>query len=128
MVHRPRAFLDHWAIQAQSQELALSHTVTVLKLSENLGFHVNLSKSDLEPSQLLRYLGHIFHTVDRTARPSDDQIDRLLNSIRALLPRQSASARELAQVLGSMEAMVPVVHMAGVTKRLSRENSGPDGL
>ena len=107
-----------WAIRAQSQELARCHTATVLELSESLGFHVNLTKSDLEPSQLFRYLGLIFHTVSWTVRPSDDRIDRLLSSIRALLQRQSASARELAQILGSMESMVPVVHMAGVTKRL----------
>ena len=122
MVHRRgirmRAYLDDWAIQAQSQELARCHTATVLELSESLGFHVNLTKSDLEPSQLFRYLGLIFHTVSWTVRPSDDRIDRLLSSIRALLQRQSASARELAQILGSMESMVPVVHMAGVTKRL----------
>ena len=121
LVHRDgirmRAYLDDWAIQAQSQEAALSHTETVLRHTEALGFNVNLKKSDLVPSQQFRYLGLLFDTVDWSVRPSADRIDRLQSSIRALLTRSSASARELAQILGSMEAMVPVVPLAGVFKR-----------
>ena len=114
---RMRAYLDDWAIQAQSQETALAHTNTVLRHTEALGFNVNLAKSDLLPSQEFTYLGLQFNTVDWVVRPSPDRVDRLLNSISALLPRPSASARALAHILGSMEAMVSIVPLAGVAKR-----------
>ena len=112
-----RAYLDDWAIQAQSPEVASQHTLAVLRHSEALGFHVNLVKSDLTSSQTFQYLGMVFNTVDWTVRPSTDRMDRLCSSIQALLGRSQASARELAQVLGSMESMVPLVPLAGVHKR-----------
>ena len=115
---RMRAYLDDWAIQSQSQDLARSHTETVLRHAEALGFNVNLAKSDLIPSQDFLYLGLRFNTVSWVVKPSSDRIDRLLTSIHSLLTRSTASARELAHILGSMEAMVPIVPLAGVAKRL----------
>ena len=121
LVHRQgirmRAYLDDWAIQARSHSQALAHTDVVLQHTQNLGFNVNLKKSDLTPSQQFRYLGLMFDTVGWVVRPSPDREERLRSSIHALLLRESASARELAQVLGSMESMVPVVPLAGVYKR-----------
>ena len=121
LVHRQgirmRAYLDDWAIQAQSQELARAHTDNVLRHAEALGFNVNLKKSDLTPSQQFRYLGLCFDTVAWTVRPSEDRIERLISAIQSLRQKQFATARQLARVLGSMEAMVPVVPLAGVFKR-----------
>ncbi len=114
---RMRAYLDDWAIQAQSEVLARRHTDNVLRITEALGFNVNLSKSDLVPSQEFRYLGLQFNTREWTVRPSPDRIIRLLTAIHSLGSQSSASARQLAQVLGAMEAMVPVVPLAGVYKR-----------
>ena len=112
-----RAYLDDWTIQAQSPEVASSHTQAVLHHTEALGFHVNLTKSDLTPSQTFQYLGMVFNTVEWSVKPSTDRMERLHTIIRVLLDRIHASARELTQVLGSMEAMVPLVPLAGVHKR-----------
>ena len=114
---RLRAYLDDWAIQAQSQETAILHTQAVLRHAETLGFLVNLTKSDLTPSRNFQFLGMVFDTSEWSVKPSTDRVERLQNAIRALLPRSHASARELAQVLGAMEAMVPLVPLAGVHKR-----------
>ena len=111
---RIRAYLDFWASQAQSEELARSLTYTVLRMSDTPGFNFNRKKSDLTPSQQSRYLGLICHIVHWAVRPPAHRVDRLLTYIRSLLPRPSASARQLAHVLGSMEAMAPVVPLAGV--------------
>ena len=96
--------------------MARSHAQAVLRHSEALGFNVNLAKSDLTPSQTFQYLGMVFDTVEWSVKPSTDRMERLRSNIRALLGRTHASARELAQVLGSMESMVQLVPLAGVHK------------
>lgn len=114
---RMRAYLDDWAVLAASHAQAARDTELVLSLARELGFNVNLLKSELEPSQRFLYLGLVFDTVAWTVAPSQARVDRLLASIESLLFLSSASARQVAKVLGSMESMVPFVPTAGALKR-----------
>ena len=71
-----------------------------------------MAKSDLIPIQEFSHLGLQFSTVDWVVRPSTDSVDRLPNSIRALFPRTSESARTLAHILGSTVSFVPSARVA----------------
>ena len=51
-------YLDDWLIQATSRAQVIEHTQFILHLARALGFLVNFSKSELEPTQHLTYLGY----------------------------------------------------------------------
>ncbi|XP_070205904.1 uncharacterized protein [Littorina saxatilis] len=114
---RLRAYLDDWLILHQDQVLCSTHTHRVLSLAGQLGFSVNVGKSELEPSQGFTYLGIEFNTVEWSVRPAQKRVDKLQALIRALHGKNVASARELYSILGQMESMASLVPLGRVHKR-----------
>ena len=57
---RLHQYLDDWLIRASSQDEAQKHTVKLLSLIQNLGFIVNLQKSELNPQQRFDFIGYRF--------------------------------------------------------------------
>ena len=53
-------YLDDWSIRAPSKEECHSQTQALLSLVKDLGFVVNLKKSELRPSQRFDFLGYHF--------------------------------------------------------------------
>ena len=53
-------YLDDWLIRASSQDEAQKHTVKLLSLIQNLGFIVNLRKSELNLQQRFDFIGYRF--------------------------------------------------------------------
>ena len=114
---RMRVYLDDWAIMSQSREECSLHTETVLALSQDLGFGVNLEKSDLDPAQKFLYLGMQFDTVSWSVAPAPKRLGRLLEAIQALLLLQSAPVRRVAAVYGMLESVSLLIPLGGVLKR-----------
>ena len=54
---RMRRYLDDWLVQSSSQEALLRDLQVVLNLCRELGIVINQEKSNLEPSQVVQYLG-----------------------------------------------------------------------
>ncbi|KAK7115576.1 hypothetical protein V1264_001416 [Littorina saxatilis] len=114
---RLRAYLDDWLILHQDRYLCEVHTQRVLSQAAQLGFSVNLTKSELEPSQKFSYLGMEFDTLRWSVRPSQRRIDKLQNQIHSLYGENHASARVLTSVLGQMESMASLIPLGRVHKR-----------
>ena len=56
---RMRRYLDDWLVQSSSRESLLQDLQVVLALCRELGIVINPEKSNLEPSQVVQYLGMV---------------------------------------------------------------------
>ena len=57
---RIHQYLDDWLVRARSHQVCLQHTQELVKLCQNLGWLVNLEKSELEPKQVFDLVGYMF--------------------------------------------------------------------
>ena len=57
---RIHQYLDDWSLRAQCRETCLQHTQTLLALCQQLGWVVNMKKSELEPQQVFNFVGYQF--------------------------------------------------------------------
>ena len=114
---RIRAFIDDWLILAESKEVCLRHLSLALDQARRLGFNLNLTKSDFTPRQQFVFLGMSFDTCRMSVAPSPERIDKLLSTIHGLQASPSASARQLAGLLGQMESLTQIVRLGNLHKR-----------
>ena len=57
---RIHQYLDDWLVRARSHQVCLQHTQDLVKICQELGWLVNLEKSELEPKQILDFVGYQF--------------------------------------------------------------------
>ena len=119
---RFRVYLDDWLNLASTESQCRSDLQQILTISEQLGFRVNLSKSDLNPSQTFEYLGVRFDTLNFVCSPTERRISALLKSLHELITLKEISLRQCLRVLGVMESMASLIPLARCYKRpLQRE-------
>ena len=74
---RLHQYLDDWLIHAPSKEECHTQTKSLLKLLKDLGFAVNLKKSELRPSQRFDFLGHHILLDLALVKPMQDRWTKL---------------------------------------------------
>ena len=57
---RIHQYLDDWLVRARSHQACLQHTQDLVKMCQQLGWLVNLDKSELEPKQVFNFVGDQF--------------------------------------------------------------------
>ena len=57
---RIHQYLDDWLMRARSHQICLQHTQMPVKMCQNLGWLVNVEKSELEPKQVFNFVGYQF--------------------------------------------------------------------
>ena len=65
--------LDDWLVRGKSRQACLQHTQDLVKICQNLGWLVNLEKSELEPKQIFDFVGYQFDLRTGQVRPTLDQ-------------------------------------------------------
>ena len=70
---RIHQYLDDWLVRARSQHLCLQHTQILVKMCQDLGWLVNLEKSELEPKQVFDFVGYQFDLRSGRVRPTPDR-------------------------------------------------------
>ena len=82
---RIHQYLDDWLVRARSQQTCLQHTQILVKMCQDLGWLVNLEKSELEPKQVFDFVGYQFDLRSGRVRPTPDRWQNLQGKIQALL-------------------------------------------
>ena len=59
---RIHQYLDDWLVRARSHQACLQHTQDLVKICQELGWLVNLDKSELEPKQIFDFIALIYLT------------------------------------------------------------------
>ena len=70
---RIHQYLDDWLVRARSQHICLQHTQILVKMCQDLGWLVNLEKSELEPKQVFDFVGYQFDLRSGRVRPTPDR-------------------------------------------------------
>ena len=65
--------LDDWLVRARSHQTCLHHTQILVKMCQDLGWLVNLEKSELEPKQVFNFVGYQFDLRSGRVRPTPDR-------------------------------------------------------
>ena len=82
-------YLDDWLIRAKDKDTCFQDTQTLLALCQELGWVVNLKKSELEPKQIINFVGYQYDLVQGVVRPTPERWEALNSKINTLLERTS---------------------------------------
>ena len=83
---RIHQYLDDWLVTATSHQVCLQHTQVLVKMCQDLGWLVNIEKSELEPKQIFNFVGYQFDLESGRVRPTPDRWQSLQEKILEILP------------------------------------------
>ncbi|MPC66123.1 hypothetical protein E2C01_060268 [Portunus trituberculatus] len=104
-------YLDDWLITGSSRQECTSAIQAISHLCDRLDIQVNLSKSDLVPSQRKQYLGMVLDSKRALIFPSPEWIGQFRSVARSFLEDKAPPMslwRSLLGHLASLERLVPV--------------------
>ena len=104
-------YLDDFLIMAHTREQCLEQAQLIVGLLDKLDYLINREKSVLEPTQRLEYLGFLIDTVEMKFFLPEMKILKIQNLAEKFLSEQ-ISARQLASLLGLLQATLPAITIA----------------
>ena len=114
---RIHQYLDDWLVRAKSRETCLHHTQVLIKMCQNLGWLVNLEKSELEPKQIFDFVGYQFDLRYGRVRPTPDRWQSLQDKIQLLLSLPACLVRQFMSLIGLLTATEKQVHLGRLHMR-----------
>ena len=82
---RIHQYLDDWLLRATSHQVCPQHTQDLVKICQELGWLVNLEKSELEPKQMFNFVGYQFDLRAGWVPPTPDRWQNLQDKILEIL-------------------------------------------
>ena len=130
---RIHQYLDDWLVRAPCQETCRLHTQTLLALCHELGWVVNMGKSELTPQQVFNFVGYRFDLLSGRVLPTQDRWVTLQQKLQFIKGRKSCSVRQfmtLIRLLTATEKQVWAgrLHMRPVQWHLKRYWHVPESL
>ena len=114
---RLHQYLDDWLVRATSHRACLQHTQVLVQLCRQLGWLVNIEKSELDPKQVFNFVGYQFDLQSGRVRPTPDRWQSLQEKILELISRPACSVRELMSLIGLLTATEKQVHLGRLHMR-----------
>ena len=114
---RTHQYLDDWLVRARSQHICLQHTQILVKMCQDLGWLVNLEKSELEPKQVFDFVVYQFDLRSGRVRPTPDRWQSLQDKIQALLLLPACLVRQFMSLIGLLTATEKQVHLGRLHMR-----------
>ena len=93
----------------QSRTALLQDRHTVIFLLQCLGFVINWTKSQLEPTQSLEYLGFLVNSVLMAPALSEQKVENVVRKCHSVLNSQSLSVHQISELVGMLTASVQAV-------------------
>ena len=108
---RIHQYLDDWLVRAKSYQICLQHTESLVKICQELGWLVNLEKSELEPKQVFDFVGYQFDLWSGRVRPTPDRWQSLEDKIQTLLSLPACPVRQFMSLIGLLTATEKQLHL-----------------
>ena len=102
--HEVEVFLDDALAMNQTREMGLRDRDSVLFLLQKLGFIINWKKSELQPEQIMEFLGFSVNSMDMTLSLPRNKILDIRSRCQDMIPCSSVSVRQLAKLIGKLTA------------------------
>ena len=130
---RIHQYLDDWLLRAPSSEICLQHTQTLLALCRQLGWVVNMTKSELVPKQVFNFVGYRFDLITGRVLPTQDRWEALQEKLRFMKDRHQCTVRQFMSLIGLLTATEKQVcagrlHMRPIQWHLKRHWHVPEVL
>ena len=114
---RIHQYLDEWLVRARSHQTCLQHTQILGKMCQDLGWLVNVEKSELEPKQVFDFVGYQFDLRSGRVRPTPDRWQSLQEKIQGFLLLPACSVRQFMSLIGLLTATEKQVHLGRLHMR-----------
>ena len=114
---RIHQYLDDWLVRARSHQVCLRHTQTLVKMCQDLGWLVNLEKSELEPKQVFNFVGYQFDLRSSRVWPTPDRWQSLQEKLQSLLVLPACPVRQFMSLIGLLTATEKQVHLGRLHMR-----------
>ena len=114
---RIHQYLDDWLVRARSHQTCTQHTQILVKMCQDLGWQVNLEKSELEPKQVFNFVGYQFDLRSGRVRPTPDRWQSLQGKIQTLLLLLPCPVRQFMSLIGLLTATEKQVHLGQLHMR-----------
>ena len=101
---RLHQYLDDWLIWSISRDECLHDTQTLLYLCQELGWVVNVQKSELIPKQVFNFVGYQYDLVQGVARPTVERWYALNQKMRSLLDAPFCTVGQMMSLIGLLTA------------------------
>ena len=130
---RIHQYLDDWLIQAPTRESCHQGTQSLLDLCQELGWVVNLQKSELDPKQVFVFVGYRYDLSQGLVKPTQNRWESLLQKVQSILTKPSCRVRTFISLIGLLaatEKQVPLgrLHMRPIQWHLKRHWRVPESL
>ena len=102
-------YIDDTLIIAASKAECSANVHKVIKLLGDLGFKINLKKSQLDPVTQLTYLGFILDSSTMTISLPEDKIEKIISKCSQLHQSKIATIRQVAEISGLLVSAFPAV-------------------
>ena len=108
---RIHQYLDNWLVRARSQLVSLHHTQDLVKMCQQLGWLVNLEKSELEPKQVFNFVGYQFDLRSSQVRPTPDCCQNVQENILTLLSLPACPVQQFMSLIGLLTPTEKQIHL-----------------
>ena len=130
---RIHQYLGDWLVRDPDQETCQLHTQTLLALCHELGWVVNMEKSELTPQQVFNFIGYRFDLLSGRVLPTQDRWIALQQKLQFIKGRDCCSVRQFMSLIGLLTATEKQVwagrlHMRPVQWHLKRHWHVPESL
>ena len=112
-----KGYIDDWIFQNFVKVLLREQTVWAVLLTTEMGWIINLVKSELWPKQIIQYCGVLYNFIMGKAFVPLGRIEALESLVLAILKGNGASARQWARLLGQMGSMVNQIQLGALHRR-----------
>ena len=114
---RTHQYLDDWLVRARSHQVCLQHTQDLMKICQELGWLVNLEKSELEPKQILDFVGYQFDIKVGWVRPILERWQNLQDKIGEILSLPGCLVWQFMSLIGLLTATEKQVYLGRLHMR-----------
>ena len=130
---RIHQYLDDWLLRAPCPETCLRHTQTLLALCQQLGWVVNMKKSEFKPQQVFNFVGYRFDLLTGWVLPTQDRWTTLQEKLKFIKHCKSCTVRQFMSLIGLLTATEKQVwsgrlHMRPIQWHLKRHWHVPEVL
>lgn len=105
-------YLDDILIMAESREISLEHTTTIINLLTSLGFIINKDKSVTNPTLELKFLGFLVNSTTMSLYLPKDKVKGIRKDCQRTLTNPIVSIRKLSRLVGKLSASTQAVFPA----------------
>lgn len=102
-------FIDDILLVASSSQDCLDQLSIIEHTLQELGFIVNVDKSQLKPVTEIHYLGFIINSILMKLQLSEEKLEKIISACTQLLARARQCVRDVARVTGLLVSALPAV-------------------